>query len=203
MGKLIFIFLIFTASLSSLAQNIENISDSLLIPSLSNTEIQSINGIGLFESDDILYITLTFDITELKRTKSKGEYHDAVLQVQENDVNTVNENIQIKARGNYRRNNCSFPPIQFNFKRDSTSIGEQLNKVKLVTHCMYTNKYENFVLREYLAYKIFNVLSDYSFKVRLVNISYVDTGAKKKKFQRFAFLIEPIDFLVKRYCSGT
>ena len=51
---------------------------------------------------------------------------------------------------------------------------KRLNKVKLVTHCRGANKYDAYVLKEYLAYKIYNELTDYSLRVRLLEIEYVE-----------------------------
>ena len=49
-----------------------------------------------------------------------------------------------------------------------------------------------------MAYKVFNIITDNSFKVRLLNITYIDEGKDLKEDNEFAFLIEPEELLAKR-----
>ena len=68
----------------------------------------------------------------------------------------------------------------------------------MVTHCANSRLNLNYVLKEYLAYKIYNLLSPYSFRVRLVKVKYVDTGRKNKEYDTWGFFIEPEDLLAER-----
>jgi hypothetical protein len=71
--------------------------------------------------------------------------------------------------------------------------------MKVVTECRTSAVYEDYVLREYLTYKLYQQLTDLSFKVRLIHLTTVDTGTKKKKTNSsYAFLIEEVDDLAKR-----
>ena len=45
---------------------------------------------------------------------------------------------------------------------------------------------------------MYNIISPYSFRVRLVRIKYIDTGRENKEYVNWAFLIEPEDIMVKR-----
>lgn len=159
--------------------------------------------INFFETDESLPITLKYDITSFIRNKNKGEYLDAELIVNYKDLAPVIKNIRIKARGNFRRGQCYFPPIYLNFKTDpflNTEL-KGMKKVKIVTHCSNTKSNQKYILKEYLAYKLFNVLSDNSFRVHLLDISYIDTGKKKKNYKEFGFIIEPIELVAKRQNS--
>jgi hypothetical protein len=73
---------------------------------------------------------------------------------------------------------------------------KKIEKVKLVTHCKSGN--EDNLLKEYLIYKLYNVLSDVSFRVRLVRIDYINTAKKNKTVTAFGFLIEPVNVLAER-----
>ena len=111
--------------------------------------------------------------------------------------------VKIRTRGHFRRDpvNCDFPPLRINFDRDSTvgTIFEGLNKIKLVTHCRSRNdKYNQMVLKEYLAYKMYNVFTDESYRVRLLDVTYVDTEGKKDDLTRAGFFIEPTNVLAER-----
>jgi hypothetical protein len=66
----------------------------------------------------------------------------------------------------------------------------------MVTHCRYGN--EEYLLKEYLIYKLYNVLTDYSFRVRLLKVVYINTYKKSKPIETYAFLIEPTEMLTSR-----
>jgi hypothetical protein len=125
---------------------------------------------------------------------------DAVLTYHLSKTDSVNKNIKIRARGIMRRSYCDMPPIRLNFKGTDTLNDEfkDVNKIKLVTHCRLGN--EDYTLREFLAYKLYNVLTEYSYRVRLAKITYINTNTKKqsKPINEFAFLIEPTEVLCKR-----
>jgi hypothetical protein len=168
------------------------------IPDLYAVEDTLQENIGLFEKSEILKLSLRFDITQYTRKKPKDEYLDAILTYHINENDSVNKNIRIKSRGEFRNQFCSFPPILINLKKaENRRIDmKKIEKVKLVTHCMAGN--EDNLLKEYLIYKLYNVLTDVSFRVRLVRINYINTGKKNKVTTAFGFLIEPTNLLAER-----
>lgn len=72
-------------------------------------------------------------------------------------------------------------------------------RIKIVTHCKGSSAYEKYVLKEYLCYKIYNIISPNSFRVRLVRMTYVDTGRDNKLSEGWAFMIEPVEMLAQRF----
>jgi len=153
---------------------------------------------GLFTSDEILNLSFRFDITEYRRKKPKDEYLKAVLTYHINEHDSVNKEIKLKSRGIMRNEYCDFPPIKLNFGKDDFQKSDLANidKIKMVTHCKYGN--EDYLLKEYLVYKLYNVLTDNSFRVRLVKVDYINTAKKSKPIETYAFLIEPIEILAAR-----
>ena len=154
----------------------------------------------LFAGDDMLNVSLQFDITELMRQKSSEDYLDAVMVFHFESGDSLVNNIRVRARGNRRKELCAFPPLRLNFKdcENRPSDLEDISNVKLVTHCMSTKKFEEYVLKEYLGYKLYNVVTDTSFRVRLMKINYIDTGKRGLNETLFSFVIEPLDLLCKR-----
>ncbi len=110
--------------------------------------------------------------------------------------------MEIKARGNSRLRVCDFPPLRFDFSSAETTGTpfEGQDRLKLVTRCKKGDRSEIDVLEEYAAYRIFSILSDISFRVRLVHLDYNDTdGRLKEAFTTsYGFLIEPLDQIVLR-----
>src|SRR4029079_8149799 len=56
--------------------------------------------------------------------------------------------------------------------------------------CNIGNTNEEFLLKEYLIYKIYNLLSVMSYRVRLLHVTYVDSKQKIKTYSQYGFLIE-------------
>jgi hypothetical protein len=153
---------------------------------------------GLFASDDILKLTLRFDITRFRWKKPKDEYMKALLTYHISDKDSINKEVRLKSRGTMRNEYCDFPPIKLNFmKRDSLQkVPGKITNLKMVTHCQSGN--EEYLLKEYLIYKLYNELTDFSFRVRLVRVEYINTHKKSKPIEAYAFLIEPEEMLAER-----
>lgn len=156
----------------------------------------------LFRSDSILEFSITLPIKEIIKNKNERIEHASVLSFTEADGTEVNYNIKVKLRGNTRALNqiCTFPPLQlrFNKKETTNSIFKGQKKLKLVTHCQYDRSFQEYIQREYLVYKLYQVISPYSFNVRLCKIKYIDANKPKDDNFHYGFLIEKISDVAKR-----
>jgi hypothetical protein len=157
--------------------------------------------IDIFAEEEPAQITLIYDMKEFKKKGMEDEYINAELIYHLGDSTMDRSStVRIKARGIRRKEICSFPPIMINIKKsniDNVHL-QEVNKIKLVTHCSGTKTFERYVLKEYLAYKIYNLFSPYSFRVRLVRMKYIDTSRKNKEMNSWAFLIEPETMMADR-----
>ena len=156
--------------------------------------------LDLFGESDPMHITLTFNIKKYQREKYKGEYMPVHFHYQLNDTLDLEKELRLKARGEFRRNHCSLAPFWLDFRKTDLNNEEhgEIERIKIVTHCRGTRAYEDYVLREYLCYKIYNIISPVSFRARLVRMTYVDTGRKNKVTEGWAFMIEPEEMLARR-----
>jgi hypothetical protein len=152
----------------------------------------------LFESEEILEISLKGDFDKLlKDTKGEPQYFDFSLSVENSQSTEIP--LRVRTRGHFRRemNICTFPPLLLNFSKketDNTFFHGQ-DKLKLVMPC----KGEKYVLREFYVYKLYNLLTEQSFKVRLVRLTIEDISSKPKKFEPIlCFLIEDEDRMAAR-----
>jgi hypothetical protein len=153
---------------------------------------------GLFDHDELLDISLRFDITYYKRKKPDKEYLDAILTYHTGEKDSINKSIKVRSRGLTRRTYCNFPPLLLNFRMKDSVKGEfnRIDKVKMVNQCK--PGHEEYLLKEYLIYKLYNLLTDNSFRVRLLRVNYINTFRNSKPAREFAFVIEPIEFLAER-----
>lgn len=120
-------------------------------------------------------------------------YTDEVGETQRLDVS-------IRVRGNFRREYCELPPLRLNFKKSQvkgTPFDGQ-DKLKLVAPCQHGLRSQQELLLEYMAYRIFEILTDYSFGARLIRLSYVDSDEKRKSWTDFVFIIEDEKDIGKR-----
>ena len=155
----------------------------------------------LFSEDEIIEVNLKYNIRDLQKNKYKPDL------IWEADFSTsigeeqFESKIQVEARGVFRRKFCIYPPIRLLFKKCENEEMKSWGKVKLVTHCKGSGAFEQYVLKEYLCYRMFNIISDMSFKVRLGKFTYNDTSGKRKPMTKWGFLIEQTKHLAKRHNS--
>lgn len=156
--------------------------------------------VDLFEGDDPLVMTLTFDLKKYQREKYKEEYIPADLLLHVNDTFEVAKKVRIKSRGQFRQSHCSFAPFWLNIRKADVANEylQEVVRMKIVTHCNGSSSYGNYVLTEYLAYRMYNILSPLSFRVRLIKMKYVDTGRKNRVTEGWSFMIEPESMLADR-----
>ena len=154
---------------------------------------------SLFQSDEIVNFELRSDFSAIQagRVENPLEF-DGELIYHTQDGKAIKFTLKINARGDFRRNpvNCNFPPLLLNFKKSEVknTLFDDQDKLKLVTPCQE----DSYVIDEYLIYKMYNQVTDRSFKVRLVNILYFDTGKGKKLFEKYSFFIEHVDQVGER-----
>lgn len=155
---------------------------------------------GLFEYEDPLHLTMKLDLKTFKKTRRQEKYQPAEMTCHVNDTFQVTHPVRIKARGVFRRDNCTLPPFWINIRYSGIEAEalRDVNKMKMVIRCKKAAQYENYILREYLVYKIYNLISPYSFRVRLVKLKFVNTGQDNNATEDWAFLIEPEEALEKR-----
>ncbi|MCO4810797.1 MAG: hypothetical protein KC572_04290 [Gammaproteobacteria bacterium] len=155
----------------------------------------------LFRSDEILSMTITAPLTTLVRERPKDDYLPGVIQYTQADGTVVQLDLEIRTRGHFRHEICDYPPLLLNLRKKQTNgtVFDQQNKLKLVIHCKYSERYEQIVLREYLAYRLLNAVTDMSFRVRLLRVKFVNTEGDDGAQERYAFLIEHKNRLGARY----
>lgn len=157
----------------------------------------------LFQSHEPIRMTLRTDIEWLRDERNDSIEVEGTLTFIDMDGSEVVKPVDTRTRGNFRRNkrNCNFPPLRLDFPTSQMegTVFEGQDKLKLVTPCNDgSDNYQNYVFDEYLAYRIFNELAPESFRVRLVEITYVDIEDDYDTRTKFGFLIEDEDRMAER-----
>ncbi len=155
----------------------------------------------IFGPEEPLEFTVSTDLRALSKNKKKDEYQTAQVIYNLWDSINISREIRIKPRGVFRLDNCSNPPLWVNVKKTEEvfELLDGLKKMKLVIPCRGQTQYQGFIFTEYLAYKLYNVITDYSFKVRLIKVNYHDTGGKVKPGNAYTFIMESQKSLAERH----
>lgn len=145
----------------------------------------------LFQSSDVIRITFKGAVGSASDAPRAG----SIISGSETLPMTFTE------RGLTRRSKdiCPFAPLRVTFTQPpaATSLFAKQTKLKLVTHCRSGADFQQFVLLEYAAYKMFNRLTPLSFNARLAMIDYVGDNGKPIT-TRYGFFIEDTDDMASR-----
>lgn len=168
---------------------------------LSEADVREPN--SLFAAHDILSVRIEAPMTTLMKERPEDDYLDGTFSYVDTGGREHKLDLKIQTRGRYRRqtSTCRFAPIRLNFRKkqvEGTEFAGQ-DKLKLVTHCeTRRDRYEQLLLREFLAYRFLNALTDKSFGARLMHITYVDTDDDNESITKYGFVIEDEDNLAER-----
>ena len=151
---------------------------------------------GLFQEDWPLEMDLFLDTRELCRVEDKSKCPDVPARLSY-PLNGQEENIQllVETRGSWRlrRDICTIPPLFLIFPEEQIegTLFAGQDVLPLTTHCSSkSGKTDDYVLKEYLAYRIYSLFSEISVHVRLAFIRYRKPNDKKLPVPHYAFLNE-------------
>ena len=158
------------------------------------------DGLPLFDADEPLNIVLEFPLkTVLKEAADRPEVKGTAHYVNA-EGETVSLPVKISTRGRSRLETCQFPPLSLRVKKKSSrgTVFEGQKNLKIVTHCRSNAIFKSYVHQEYGIYRAFNVLTDVSYRVRALNVTYRDTENESAEIQERAFFIESIGEIAER-----
>jgi hypothetical protein len=171
---------------SSAQSPVDSIPDSLLAP--------------IFRDHGALPVTLVTAMRPLTRDRQgEPEWQPALLRFGAGDSLEA----EVRVRGIFRRARCGLPPLRIDIprKRAENTPFSGLNKFKLVVHCEKGDVFEQYVVQEYLLYRVYNLLTPFSQRVRLLRATYVDQASPRDSLTRYAILLEEDEDVAKR--TGT
>ena len=160
---------------------------------------KKLDNVQFFKDTGMLNVTITTNIGHIMRQKQKeGVQFPAIFSTTLPDGFTVNDSILLEVRGHFRRDYCYLPPIRVIFKNNPYAALNPLGSLKLVSQCKTFSSDKQYLLKEFIVYKIYNLLTDMSFRVRLLNLNWQDTVNKAKSVSEYAFLLEDTKDLAHR-----
>ena len=155
----------------------------------------------LFAADEVIDIVFEAPMTTIVSEAEDRPEVAGTMRYTEDDGRVVTLNLKMTTRGKSRLMYCRFPPLKIDLKKSETvgTLFAGQNKLKVVTRCRTGDKYERYLLQEYSIYGAFNVLSDRSFRVRMLNVTYRDTSGKREDETHSSYFIETDNEVAARY----
>jgi hypothetical protein len=155
----------------------------------------------IFQNQQPLTLSMSFSIKEVKKNTVDSVYIPSKLKFK-NDQGVMDSiPIRIRARGNFRRANCYFPPIRMKMKKGDAekTIFTGNKDFKLVLPCQTGKASNDLIMKEYLCYKLLEPLTPYHFHTRLADVVLTDVSGKSKTYTLKTFLIEDDDLVAHRF----
>jgi hypothetical protein len=174
---------------------------AILFLSIAGTNANAqhtVDKVKFFQDTSMVNAALTFNVKKVMAQKDKLGYKFPATFSCKLDSLNIKDQILIEVRGHFRRGYCYLPPLKLIYKKNPDAAFYKLKMLKLVSACMPTKSDDQNLLKEYMIYKIYNMITDNSFRVRLLNMDYKDSSGTKKTITEHAFLVEDISQLAKR-----
>ena len=168
----------------------------------------------LFGGHELLELALAVDFNALCRPNEVKDcdYTPVTLRLQTGAGAEQAIGVQVRVRGGWRarKHHCDVPPLFVRFPVEGVTgtpfAGQTL--LPLTTHCRAKvdrglgagggADYEQYVLKEYIGYRLYNLVTDRSLRVRLVRINYSNPAGSGGAITRYAFFTEHFDAMAVR-----
>ena len=154
----------------------------------------------LFQDQSPLSIRLSISFRDLRRQTNDSTYIPSTLSFKVGEVwDTIP--IDIRTRGNFRKKNCTYPPLRIKFKKNEVAgtLFEGTKSVKVVIPCHEGKSSMELINKEYLCYQLYHPVTDFHLKTRLLDIMLIEEKGKQEKISHVnGFFIEDDDQLAER-----
>jgi hypothetical protein len=149
----------------------------------------------LFASDTPIEVTIKGPMSSLATNRAE------VARPATMTVNGVTYPITLTPRGITRlsKETCEFPPLRVELTQPAPpgSLFEHQKHLKLTVFCKRAAEFQQKILLEYSAYRLYNLMTQESFRARLANIDYVDDSGRPY-ISRVGFFVEDFSDVAKR-----
>ncbi len=159
---------------------------------------------SIFEENSVFEMRMEFEYDDICMNPVEDDCEDVPGVISYEDADGAEKNVKIRIRTRGRWNpktaRCEFPSLFVFFDEDTTTgtVFEGENMLPLTTHCRHHYRnYRDYVQIEYLAHRIYGLLTDVSLRTRLLKVTYADANSRMSR-TRYSFFIEHFDKLGAR-----
>jgi hypothetical protein len=152
------------------------------------------------QQDSALDVYLRLDWKALEKQKKEKVYQPSTVCCTTSSNDSLVLHSKVRTRGHMRLDICNFPPLKLKIDKDALS-GYNLssyNELDIVNHCENNESYNQLILKEYLAYKLWELVSPYYLKTQLIRLHYQNADGTEAHETSPAFLVENTEELCNR-----
>lgn len=156
---------------------------------------------SLFSDQEPLFIKLKMSIKSVKKNTNDSTFMESMLYYKNDAALYDSLKINLRARGNNRRKNCYYAPLKLKLSKSAIkgTLFEGNKKLKLVLPCLIESHNNDYVIKELMAYRLYEIVTPVHYKTRLVNIEFIEKKGKRTITKDLkGVLIEDIDNVAKR-----
>jgi hypothetical protein len=160
----------------------------------------------LFEDETPFDLDIVTNFKLIKGSKSDSVFFPTFLRFKNSEGKPDSVPVNLRGRGNSRRAQCFFTPLWLKIPKGATKNTpfEGNRSLKLVIPCQEGEYFNDLIIKEYIAYKLFEQVSPYFFRTRLINLTLTDKQSKKgKTYTLTAFVLEDVDNVAENYGAKT
>ena len=145
-------------------------------------------------------VTIRGPWDEIVRNQKNQNPYPATIEFTDGQGERQSIPLKVGRRGLTRQTVCKFPPIRLGFDKDQVkgTIFHGQKSLKMVTHCDKGSRWEQYYIKELLAYRMYNLMTEISFRVRPLSVTYIDSEKNSADDPHFAFLIEDDGAVARR-----
>lgn len=166
---------------------------TLLVSVLNSSLLLAQTSVSLFDqlsSTEKIQLSLKTDVSALIINKNTVDYQEGILSSADGKSYTIG----VRPRGKFRRRISDIPPLKLKIKKKllaAEGLIDSLNELKIVLPTTLDKSGDELVIREYLAYRMFEQVSPYATRARLIDLILVNTNAQDPgKYTVKAILLE-------------
>ncbi len=156
----------------------------------------------LFSDNSEIQLVVEAPLTTLIRQAARNPQPHAGAVTLMGAGEPIRFDMELSARGVSRRTLgiCSFPPLRIDLQQGGRrgTLMQGQDKIKVVTLCRSGPRYEQMHALEGLAYRMYNTITDYSYRVRPARITYRDSEGRRSEETQINWLVEDIDDVARR-----
>jgi len=156
---------------------------------------------AVFAREAPLPITLTTNIGQLRSDRAdKAPWRAATITMADDAGKPITLTARAKTHGVWRLKHCNFPPLRLDIVGDAgkTTELQGMGQPKIVNFCRDQDIYDQLLLSEFQAYRVYQQLTPTSHHVRLLHTTYVDSASGKMHATRYSILVEDPNKMAER-----
>jgi len=151
-----------------------------------------------FTNDSMLTVRLKADFQELRKNREIDKYRSATITISNDSIVVKDISVEVKPRGVFRKELCIPPQLMINFKAIKSSPLYKLGRLKLVHACSADDLSDQLIIKEFLVYKLYELMTPLSFRVRLVRLEMASMAGEAYSKPRYGFFLEDVDDMANR-----